>query len=257
MILHGKRALVMGSSGGIGRHIALALAAAGADVAVHGRDDGRTSSTAADIERLGRRSVALTADVSGPDAYRASADIVDAVVAAWGGLDILVNNVGAYEFKLMREHSVDEFDRIMRGTVGTTFAASVAALPAMESAGWGRIINLGAAGAERASGFVEMGPHMAGKAAVVSLTRTLAMEWGPYGITCNAVSPGIVDERDATRHEAVMRTDALAPVGRPGTSADIADAVLYLASPASHFVNGAVITVSGGWDAVRWDGNGG
>lgn len=255
--LAGKRALVTGSSGGIGRHLALALAAAGADVAVHGRDDARTAAVAAEVERIGRRSLAVTGDLGGADAYRVSADVVGAVVAAWGGVDILVNNVGEYDFKPLEEHSADQFDRIMRGTVGTTFAASLAALPAMKAAGWGRIINLGAAGAERAGGFVHMGPHIAGKAAVISLTRTLAVEWGPFGITCNAVSPGIVDERELLRADAAGRRDRLAPVGRPGTSADIADAVLFVASPASHFVNGAVITVSGGWDAVHWEQGGG
>src|SRR5690606_14128556 len=126
-------------------------------------------------------------------------------------------------------------------------------LPYMRQQRWGRIINVGAAGAERASGFREMGPHMAGKAAVVSLTRTLAVEEGPYGVTCNVVSPGIVDDRELPRSIAVQRHDALAPVGRPGTSADIADAVLYLASPRASFVNGACIVVSGGWDATAWE----
>lgn len=250
----GTRALVTGSSGGIGRHIALALAAVGADVAVHGRDAGRTASVATEVKALGRQSLTLIGDLAAPDTYSTSAAAVDSVIAAWGGIDILVNNVGEFAFKPMAAHSTDEFDRMMRGTIGTTFAASLAAMPAMQRQGWGRIVNLGAAGAERASGFVDMGPHIAGKAAVVSLTRTLAVEWGPHGITCNVVSPGVVDDRQLLRADARQLSDEHAPAGRPGTSADIVDAVLYVASPASHFVNGAAITVGGGWDAVSWEG---
>lgn len=244
--LAGKVALVTGSSRGIGRYIALGLAEDGADVAVNYKAAaGAAEEVAARIRAAGRRAITVGADNTDRDAVRA---MVARVAAELGGVDILVNNVGEFAYKLTREHSDADFERIIAGTIKATYYASLAALEHMRPRRWGRIINLGAAGAERAAGFQRMGPHMAGKSAVLSLTRTLAMEEGPFGVTVNAVCPGIVADRDLTREQAERMHDPENPTGRPGTSFDVADAVRFLARPASGFINGAAIVVSGGWE---------
>lgn len=244
--LLGRRALVTGSSSGIGPCIALGLAQAGADVAVNYRTNRNgAEQVAARIRELGRQAVALQGDVTSQlDCYH----LVSATVEALGGIDILINNAGEFAYKKCRDHTPDEFNRIIASTVSATYYCSMAALEHMRAARWGRIVNLGAAGAERAGSRVNIGPHMAGKAGVVALSRTLAVEEGPFGVTVNVVCPGIVMNRRLTRADALTMTDAKTPVGRPGTSEDVADAVLYLVSPQASFVNGAVISVTGGWE---------
>lgn len=243
--LAGKVALVTASSGGIGRAIALALARAGADVAVnYHRHAAAGEAVAEDIRRLGVRAACIGADGTQRDQLRA---LVAGAQQQLGTVDILVNNLGEFAYKPTADHSDEEFERIIAGTVGATFYATLAVLPGMRARGWGRVINLGASGAEHALGSRREGPHLAGKAAVVSLTRTLALEEGRRGITFNVVCPGIVNDRGLSRAEAEHRRDRDSPVGRPGTSEDIADAVRFLARPGSSFINGATLEVTGGW----------
>jgi 3-oxoacyl-[acyl-carrier protein] reductase len=254
--LAGRVALVTGSSGGIGRVIALTLARAGADVAVnYRRHRAAGEQVAAAARALGVRAAAFYADAARREDVRA---LVAAVEERFGRLDVLVNNVGEFAYKRTAEHSDEEFERIMAGTIGTTFYTTLAALPGMRRRQWGRVINIGASGAQHALGSRLQGPHLAGKSAVISLTRTLALEEGRHGITFNAVVPGIVEDRQLTREEAERRraetVRALeagdpfaAPAGRPGTSEDVADAVLFLARPQASFINGAVLEVTGGW----------
>lgn len=245
--LRGRVALVTGASRGLGRHIAIALARAGADVAITYRQNGQAAAeVVAAVEALARRALAVQAD--GADADACSRAVIEAV-NAFGRLDIVVNNVGEFAWKPVREHSWDEFDRIIMGTAGATFYTSMAALPHMRRQRWGRIVNIGAAGAERAAGMKQAGPHLAGKAAVLSLTRTLAFEEGPNGITANAVCPGVIHDRDRPRAEALQTPDRGNPTGHAGSFEDIVDAVLYLVSPRAGFVNGAEIAVTGGWRA--------
>jgi 3-oxoacyl-[acyl-carrier protein] reductase len=243
--LAGRVALVTGSSGGIGRVIALTLARAGADVAINYHthpDAGRQ--VAEEAEALGVRAAAFGAD--GADSAQVRA-MVAAVLAHFGRVDVLVNNVGEFAYKPAFRHTDAEFDRIMAGTAGATFYATMAVLPGMRRRRWGRVISIGASGAQHALGSRNEGPHLAGKAAVVSLTRTLALEEGRRGITFNVVCPGIVNDRRLTRAEAERVRDPSSPVGRPGTSEDVADAVRFLARPSSSFINGAVLEVTGGW----------
>lgn len=243
--LRGRVALVTGASRGLGRHIAIALARAGADVAITYRQNAAAAAeTTAAIAAAGRRALAIEADGADADACQRA---VAETVGALGRIDIVVNNVGEFAWKPTRDHSWDEFDRIVMGTAGATFYTSMAALPHMREQRWGRIVNIGAAGAERAAGMKRAGPHLAGKSAVLSLTRTLALEEGPHGITANAVCPGVIHDRDRPRAEAVQTPDSGNPTGHAGSFEDIADAVLFLVSPRAGFVNGAAIAVTGGW----------
>ena len=246
--LAGCRALVTGSSGGIGRHIALGLAALGVHVVFnfhHQRE--AAEAAAAEARGFGVQALALGADCAVPAECRG---LVERAAAGLGGLEILVNNVGEFAYKRLRQHSIGEFERILAGTVGATFHATMTALPHMRAAGWGRVVNLGAAGAEAALGGLREGPHLAGKAAVVSLTRTFALEESSGGITFNVVSPGIVEDRELSRAEAEQRRDKSSPVGRPGTSQDVVDAILFLCRRESSFINGAVLAVTGGWQGI-------
>lgn len=243
--LRGRVALVTGASRGLGRHIAVALARAGADVAItYLNNAAAAAAVVAAVEGAGRRGLAIQADGADADACRRA---VAETVSVFGRIDIVVNNVGEFAWKPVHEHSWDEFDRIIRGTAGTTFYTSLAALPHMRAQRWGRIVNIGAAGAERAAGMKRAGPHLAGKSAVLSLTRTLALEEGPHGITANAVIPGVIHDRDRSRAEALRTPDTGNPTGHAGSFEDIADAVLFLVSPRAGFVNGAAIAVTGGW----------
>lgn len=243
--LGGRAALVTGGSRGIGRCIVLALAAAGCDVVVNYRR-----------ERIAAEAVAAQARGMGVHALAAAADcarreevvsLVETAAAACGRLDILVNNVGEFAFKPVREHTPEELDRIWAGTAGATCWASLQALAWMRRGGWGRVVNLGATGAATAMGRRNIGPHLAGKAAVVSLTRTLAIEEGHGGVTFNTVSPGVVEDRELSRADALALASRQNPTGRPGTSEDVAAAVLFLCSDAASFINGCDLLVAGGW----------
>ncbi len=247
--LEGCRALVTGSSGGIGRLLGLALARAGVHVAFNYRTHPEAGLAAAEQARaLGVRACALGADCAD---WRQSRDLVARAAEALGGLEILVNNVGEFARKPLGQHTPEEFERIIAGTVGTTFHATMAALPHLRRAGFGRVVNLGAGGAEQAIGAPTEGPHLAGKAGVISLTRSFALEEARTtpagGITFNAVSPGEVDARDLPRTAALALSDRRNPLGRPGTGQDVVDAILFLCRRQSSWINGAVISVSGGW----------
>ena len=245
-ILAGKKALVTGAASGIGAAIAIALAQAGADVAVNYRISAHQAAAVADhIVALGSKAVVLQADVCRPPECER---LVAETVAQLGGIDILINNVGTFAYKKTRDHAAQEFEQIIAGTLGATFYCSLAALNHMRQAGFGRIVNLGAQGAERAAARVNIGPHMAGKAGVVALSRCLALEEAPFGVTVNVVCPGYIKDVTLRRCAALTMVDDTAAVRRPGTSEDVADAVLYLVSPQASYVNGAVIGVNGGWE---------
>ncbi len=245
MSLDGRAALVTGGSRRIGRVIALALASAGADVAVTYRTREREArAVVREIERRGRRALAVRAGLTRP------ADCRHAVAAAarrFGRLDILVNNVGEWIVKPVEATSLAEWREVLDSNLTAAFLCSQAAVPHMRRNGWGRIISLGAAGAYRAHGSARMAPFYAAKAGIVAFSKALAREVGRDGITVNVVSPGVVRRPEMTLESARRRRDADTAVGRPGVGADIAAAVLFLASEEAGFVTGDVLGVTGGW----------
>ena len=241
----GRAALVTGGSRRIGKAIALALAKAGADVAISYRShraDARKVAKA--IERMDRRSIAVRADLTRSSDCRR---LVETAAASLGQLDILVNNVGEWVVKPVETMDLATWHRILDSNRTSTFLCSKYAARHMRRNAWGRIVNLGAAGAYRAHGSADMSASYAAKAGIVAFTKSLAREVGRHGITVNVVSPGIIEDLDLRPSAARRRKDSQTAVGRSGTGADVASAVLFLVSDEAQFVTGDVIGVTGGW----------
>jgi NAD(P)-dependent dehydrogenase (short-subunit alcohol dehydrogenase family) len=244
--LDGQVALVTGAARGIGRACALALAGAGADVALGLHDRTSDGGLAAEIEALGRRALPLQMDMA------RLAEVRDAVekAAAWRGrLDVLVNNVGVGAPARAEEVSEGDFDATVAVNLKGTFFASQAAARVMIPRKYGRIVNMSSQ-----AGFVALpteSVYCMTKAALAHLTKCLALEWAAHAITVNAVAPTFIRtpgtrkwlDDEAFRDSVVARI----PLGRVGEPADVAGAVVYLVSPASALVTGTTLMVDGGW----------
>nr|BFE60590.1 D-threitol dehydrogenase [Dactylosporangium thailandense] len=245
----GRIALVTGAARGLGRAIALTLANAGADVALGLRDVNADAGLAARIEALGRRALPLPMDVADPAQVRAA---VDATVEHFGRLDILVNNAGIAPENRAEDVTEADFDATLAVNLKGTFFASQAAGRVMIRQGYGRIVNVGSqAGAVALPG---ESVYCMTKAAIAHLTRCLAVEWGPHGVTVNAVAPTFVHTPGtadyladpAHRADVVERIAALHRIGEP---MEVAGAVLFLVSPAASLITGEVMLIDGGWTA--------
>lgn len=244
-MLHRKAALVTGGTRGIGKGIALMLAAEGARVCIAYRSNSAAAQNALrELQARGAESFAVQADVT--DAQKARF-LVDTVAERFGRLDVLVNNVGEFRWRPVAESSVEEWHGILASNLFSAFNSCKAAIPVMRRQRWGRIINLGAVGAERAFGQATISAYASAKAAVVAFSRSLAVEEAKHGITVNVVSPSNVDEKGLTPAEASRIHDARFPIGRPPTVEDVAAAVRFFVSEQSGYITGQVLSVSGGW----------
>jgi NAD(P)-dependent dehydrogenase (short-subunit alcohol dehydrogenase family) len=246
--VEGKTALVTGAARGLGRAIALALADAGADVALGVRRSG-ADALAEEIRAMGRRALVVQMDVTDLGQIR---DGVASTVAEFGRLDILVNNAGLGPENPAEAVTEADFDLTFDVNVKGLFFASQAAGRAMIENGGGRIVNLSSQ-----AGLVALpteAVYCASKAAVSHLTRCLAVEWGRYGVNVNAVAPtfirtpGTEDALSDPEFEADV-LDRIAALHRVGEPMDVAGAVVFLASPASALVTGTTLVVDGGWTA--------
>jgi NAD(P)-dependent dehydrogenase (short-subunit alcohol dehydrogenase family) len=244
----GQVAMVTGAARGIGRACALALAHAGADVALGLRDSKTGGDLAKEIEGMGRRALRLQMDMSRLDEIQSA--VADAV-AHFGRLDILVNNAGVAPENLAENVREKDFDLTLAVNLKGTFFASQAAGRVMIRQKHGRIINLGSQ-----AGFVALPTesiYCMTKAAISHLTRCLAVEWGPYDITVNAVAPTFIrtpGTEECLANDA-FRADVLSRIalGRIGEPMEVAAAVVYLASPAASLVTGTTLLIDGGWTA--------
>lgn len=237
--LQERVALVTGGARRTGREIALALAAAGADVVIHYRhSDAEAREAVAEVERLGRRGLALQADLADAEATAAA---FAGAVERLGRLDILVNNAAGIVWKPLAAMEVADWHRSIEDTLHITHHACRAALPWMREQGFGRIVNLIDADADALQAVPMVTPYKIGKTGVLLLTRTLAVTEAPHGITVNGVSPGTLDNSE--RRPALERI----PAGRYGRAEEVARAVLFLADPASGYITGTNIKVSGGY----------
>ncbi|MBO8137400.1 MAG: 3-oxoacyl-[acyl-carrier-protein] reductase [Desulfotomaculum sp.] len=247
-MLDGMVALVTGSSRGIGRAIAVALAKAGANVVVNyaGREDAARE-TADMIEEIGRKALVIKADVSDPEQVKA---MVDKTVKELGRLDILVNNAGITRDNLLMRMKDEEWDTVVNTNLKGAFNCCRAAARPMLKARGGRIINVSSVvGLSGNPGQVN---YSAAKAGLIGLTRTLAGELGSRGITVNAVAPGFIttDMTEKLPDDVKERLKERIPLGRLGTPEEIADVVTFLCSPSAGYITGQVIAVDGGMTSV-------
>jgi NAD(P)-dependent dehydrogenase (short-subunit alcohol dehydrogenase family) len=243
--LTGKRALVTGGSRGIGAAIARALAEHGADVAITYQSSAkRAADVVASIGELGQRGFAVQADSADPQAIRRA---VQESVETLGGLDILVNSAAVGMTGAIAEIDLDEFQKMMDINVRGTLAFSQAAIPHLPHGG--RIISIGSSLAERVP-FPGVTPYAMSKSALLSFTRGLSRELGPQGITVNLVLPGSTNtDANPAEGEGADFQRSLSSIGRFAEPREIADAVVFLAGPAAHMVNGSTLTVDGGANA--------
>jgi len=238
-------ALVTGGSRGIGAEIALSLGRAGASVAIAYRTNRIAAQRVESrLRASGTEALACPTDVTDPARVQ---ELIQAVVNRFGRLDILVNNVGDFRWNEVVDARLDEWHSIVASNLFSVFYASKYALPVMRSARWGRLINLGAVGAERAFGQARISAYAAAKSAMVAFSRSLALEEARYGITVNVVNPPIMSEAALSREEAARMHDARFPAGRPPSTDDIAAAVRFFASEEASFITGQVLNVAGGW----------
>jgi NAD(P)-dependent dehydrogenase (short-subunit alcohol dehydrogenase family) len=248
--LDGKTALVTGAARGLGRAISLALANAGADVALGLRRAEDAEDLAAEIVAMGRRSMRVQMDVLDGAQITAA---VDAVVESFGGIDILVNNAGLGPPETPVEDATElDFDLTFDLNVKGLFLTSQAVGRVMIAQGSGKIVNLSSQ-----AGFIALpgeAIYCASKAAVSHLTKCLAVEWGRYGINVNAVAPTFIKTPGtapalADPDFASDVLERIAGLHRVGEPVDVAGAVVYLASPAASLVTGTTLMVDGGWTA--------
>jgi 2-deoxy-D-gluconate 3-dehydrogenase len=242
--LTGRVAIVTGANTGIGQGIAVALAGAGADVALVGRSS--AEETAQLVRAAGRRAALVSADLS---TLAPIADVVARTLSELGGLDILVNNAGIIRRADAVDFSEEDWDLVMDTNLKSVFFLCQAAGRHMIAQGRGKIVNI--ASMLSFQGGIRVPSYTASKSGVAGLTRLLACEWASKGINVNAIAPGYI----ATNNTAALQADGTRnrqiveriPAGRWGEPSDLGGAAIFLASPASDYVNGHILAVDGGW----------
>ena len=255
MLLEGRAAVVVGVGPGIGREAALALAREGADVALGARTEDRLKEVASEIEALGRRAVYVPTNIAQSDDCTA---LADACVRAFGRIDALVQN--AFKQPPMRrieDEDAKEWERAFKINVIGSISMAKAVLPRMKEQSSGSIVFVSSLSARNAD--VELGAYSAAKAALLSVARTMAREWGGYGIRVNSVAPGhvwgpnlqwyfdfLATQQGRTPEDVKAEVDALSPLNKIATSEEVARAILFLASDLSSGMTGQTIDVNAG-----------
>jgi NAD(P)-dependent dehydrogenase (short-subunit alcohol dehydrogenase family) len=244
--LKGKTAVVIGGSSGIGRALALGLAQAGADVIPSARRAPEVASAASEIEHLGRRSLAATCDVTSEPSLQ---QLLQQTLSAFGKVDILVNSAGISKRSPTLDLSEQDWDAILDINLkGTLHACRIFGRHMLERR-YGRIINI--ASLSSFLGLFEVAAYAASKGGVLSLTRSLAVEWAPHGVCVNAIMPGVFRtalnqkllDGTARGQEFLLRT----PMKRFGLVEELVGAAIFLASDSASFITGATIPVDGGF----------
>ena len=245
MKLAGKRALVTGAQQGIGRAVALALAEAGADVAINWLDDrAAAEAVAGEVRAKGRKACLVQGSVG---SFTEVARIVAEAHATLSGIDVLVNNAGVFPRSPFLELAEAEWDQVLGVNLKGSFLVAQAAARTMVKDGRkGAIVNL-ASSAVRGH---PLGVHYsASKAGIIGMTRAMALALAPHGIRVNAIAPGITDTaqpRYQYSESEMQEQSRLMPLGAMAKSSDIADIILFLASDASRFITGEVVHANGG-----------
>ncbi|MCK0119048.1 SDR family oxidoreductase [Loktanella sp. F6476L] len=243
--LTGKRALITGSSQGIGFALAKGMAAAGASIVLNGRDTGKLDAAAAALRETGATVDVLSFDATDHDAVRAA---VDGFEAETGAIDILVNNAGMQHRTALEDFPADAFERLLQTNIASVFHVGQACATHMIKRKAGKIVNI--ASVQTALARPGIAPYTATKGAVANLTKGMATDWAQYGLTCNALAPGYFD----TPLNAALVADPefsawlakRTPAGRWGNVEELVGACIFLSSDASTFVNGHCLFVDGG-----------
>jgi 2-deoxy-D-gluconate 3-dehydrogenase len=243
--LDGKAALVTGASAGLGAAIATALAEAGADVACHGNSRSPEATCEA-VTGAGRRALAVVGDLSDKEVPRR---LVEQTLGEFGRLDILINNAGIIRRSPSVDYSEDDWTAVIEVNLSAVFRLSQLAGRHMVERGSGKIVNV--ASLLSFQGGVTVPAYAASKGGVAQLTKALANEWASKGVNVNAIAPGYMRtdntaalQRDETRNRQILER---IPAGRWGEPKDLAGAAVFLASPASDYIDGHVLVVDGGW----------
>ncbi|MBV8856671.1 MAG: 2-dehydro-3-deoxy-D-gluconate 5-dehydrogenase KduD [Acidobacteria bacterium] len=243
--LDGKAALVTGASAGLGAAVATALAEAGADVACHGNSRSPEATCEA-VVHAGRRALPLVGDLSDREVPRR---LVEQTLNEFGRLDILVNNAGIIRRSPTVDYSEDDWAAVIEVNLNAVFRLSQLAGRHMVERGSGKIVNV--ASLLSFQGGLTVPAYAASKGGVAQLTKALANEWASKGVNVNAIAPGYMRtdntaalQKDETRNRQILER---IPAGRWGEPKDLAGAAVFLAAPASDYVNGHVLVVDGGW----------
>ena len=249
--LDGKRLFITGGSRGLGREMALAIASAGVDVVLVGRDQESLTKTAEDIRALGRDAVPLQGDVSIPEECE---QVCQKVLDEHGPINILINNVGGRRENIpTAEMSLDKWRELVDLNLTSFFVCTKMIGGAMvESGQGGRVINISSINALVAGRMIEGRHYETSKAAMVQFTRAVAADWAPHGVTVNAICPGGFmtepNQRWAKLHPEVIETfRSQVPMGSHGEPEDLGPLAVYLASDASRYMTGAALVIDGGY----------
>ncbi len=244
--LTGKNALVTGSRTGLGRAMAIGLAEAGANVMVHGSKENGLDEVCEAVRAAGGKAARAIADLSDP---AAPARLMEAMLAEFGSIDILINNAGIARRKPAVDYSMEDWNTVIQINLTAVFQMAQLAGREMIAKGAGKIINV--ASLLSYQGGILVPAYAAAKGGIATLTMALANEWAPKGVNVNAIAPGYMStdltaalESDPARNRAIVER---IPAGRWGSPNDLAGAAVFLASSASDYVHGAVLSVDGGW----------
>ncbi len=243
MILKDKVALVTGAAQGIGRAIALKLAANGADVVIVDMNLDKAQEAAREAERLGRRALALRANIANLQEAEAMAD---EAVAKLGAVHVMVNNAGITRDALILRMKEEDWDAVINVNLKGVFNCTKAVVKHMSKQRYGRIVNIASIVGEM--GNAGQANYSASKAGVIALTKTVAREFATRNITCNAVAPGFIDTAmtQALSEKVKEELAKQIPMGRLGTPEDVAEGVLFLVSEATGYITGQVLNINGG-----------
>lgn len=250
--LDGDAAFVTGGGGGLGRMAALALAGAGAQIAVTDIDGASAERVANEICSEGGNALSFELDVS---KRRRIDEVIDQAASRFGGLQILVNNAGITRHGPSEEMSDEDWDAVVEVNMSAPFVCSRAAARHMLKDGEGRIVSIASIMGLRGNPIFPHIPYQASKGALVNMTRALAVEWAPRGVRVNAIAPtffytDLSADMRKQNPQRVAEVEARTPMGRYGQPEEIAGGILYLASKASSMVTGHTLAIDGGWLAT-------